>query len=129
MSQNDLPPDLHIALGLIIQALDDKKAESIRLLDVRNISTITDFLIIANGNSNPHLKALRGAAEAAIKEAKQAVIGADITQDSGWLVIDAFDIMVHLFTEEMREHYRLEQLWRDAPDINIAPWITETKPV
>jgi len=124
MPETPLTEDNEKTLGLIVEALDAKQAEELRILDVRGISTITEFIIIANGTSNPHLRALRGAVEKALKDAGVYLIGADTAEGSGWLVLDAFDCMIHLFTREMRHNYRLEQLWNDARDIPPETWIS-----
>ena len=100
-----------------VAAIEDKKGESIRILDVRGKSSITDYLILATGTSDPHVKALKTALDAALKEANVQLIGEDRTLGSGWLVVDAFDFMIHLQTEEMRDFYRLDQLWKDAPEL------------
>lgn len=100
-------------------AIEDKKGESIRVLDVRGKSSITDFLILATGTSDPHVKALKSALDGALKEAKVQLIGEDRALGSGWLVVDAFDFMIHLQTQEMRDFYRLDKLWKDAPEITL----------
>lgn len=100
-----------------IKAIDDKKGESIRVLDVRGKSSITDYLVLATGTSDPHVKALKAALDQALKEAGVQLIGEDRALSSGWLVVDAFDFMIHLQTTEMRDFYRLDQLWKDAPEV------------
>lgn len=102
-----------------IAAIEDKKGEEIRVLDVRGKSSITDYLILVTGTSDPHVKALKGALDQAMKEAKVQLIGEDRALGSGWLVVDAFDFMIHLQTAEMREFYRLDQLWKDAPEVAL----------
>src|ERR1041385_5762145 len=98
---------------LCCRVLDDKKAGDITVLDVAAQSSITDFLIIATATSEPHLRALRVELEKAIDAAKVHIVGMEAPQQSGWLVIDAFDVMVHLFLAEPRAHYDLERLWQD----------------
>jgi len=112
------PADLH-RLKECLEALDDRKAENLRVLDVRGQSSVTDYLILATGNSAPHLRALRVVAEKALKEESDAFHGVDNVPESGWLVVDAYDIMVHLFTQEMRDNYRLEALWKDAVELKV----------
>jgi ribosome-associated protein len=102
-----------------IAAIEDKKGEAIRVLDVRGKSTITDYLILATGTSDPHVKALKSGLDQALKAAKVQLIGQDRTLGSGWLVVDAFDFMIHLQTAEMRDFYRLDQLWKDAPEVTF----------
>ena len=100
------------------QALDDKKAVELRVLDVSGQSSITNYLIIATATSSPHLKALREAIKGALEEAHAPLAGTEYSADSGWLVVDAFEIMVHLFLPEQRDNFRLESLWKDARDLD-----------
>ena len=104
---------------LIVQALGDKKAEDLRVLDVSQLSSITDFLVLATGNSEPHLRALRIEVERVLDEQKAKILGVDTTKSSGWTVVDAFEVMVHLFTPENRDKYRMELLWKDALEIDL----------
>jgi len=107
-------------LRLVTGALDDKKAEDLRVLDVRAQSTITDYLVLATGTSEPHLRALRLELQKVLDDAKAPIVGVENTEGSGWTVFDAFEVMVHLFTTESRARYRLELLWKDAVDIPVA---------
>ena len=102
-----------------IAAIEDKKGEAIRVLDVRGKSSITDYIILATGTSDPHVKALKSRLDQALKEADVQLIGQDRTLGSGWLVVDAFDFMIHLQTSEMRDFYRLDQLWKDAAEVTF----------
>jgi ribosome-associated protein len=106
-------------LALICKALDEKKAEDLRVLDVSEQSSITDFLILATGTSEPHLRALRVELEKVIDATGTKILGMDKGLESGWLVVDAFDIMIHVFTPENRKKYALENLWKDAEDIPV----------
>jgi ribosome-associated protein len=112
-------------LRLCCRALWEKKAEDLRILDVGDESSITDYLVLATGTSEPHLRALRGELEFALKSAQTRVVGVDTSEQSGWTVVDAFDVMVHLFTPEQREHYGLENLWKDAKDVPVAQFLPE----
>jgi ribosome-associated protein len=107
-------------LKLVVQALDAKKAEALCVLDVSEQSSITDYLILATGNSEPHLRALRVELEKVIDAQKVRILGMDTGRSSGWLVVDAFDVMVHLFTPENRDKYRMESLWKDATELPVA---------
>lgn len=116
MSDRPLPTDpLPEALQACLVALDDRKAMDVALLDVRGISSITDYLLIASGNSEPHLKALMESVAQYLKDNKVTTMGTDYNPGSGWAVVDAFDFMVHIFLPEQRNLYQLERLWRDAP--------------
>jgi len=109
-------------LPLIVAALGAKKAEDLRVLDVSKLSSITDFLILGSGNSEPHLRALRIEVERILDKQKAKILGVDTTKSSGWVVVDAFEVMVHLFTPENRDKYRIESLWKDAAEIDLSAW-------
>jgi len=113
----------------ICRALDAKKAEALRVSDVRAHSSITDYIIVATGTADTHLRALRVELEKVLDAAGAQILGMDGQRESGWLVVDAFEVMVHLFLGETRQHYRLEQLWQDAPTLDVAELIAEPKPV
>lgn len=112
---------------LVCRALDDKKAEDLRVLDVSEQSSLTDFLVVATGTSEPHLRALRIEIEKVLDAAKIRIVGIDTNQESGWMVVDAFDVMVHLFTAEMRERYKLERLWKDAVEVSVPRLLAPPK--
>lgn len=97
-----------------VNALDQKKAEALRILYVGNVSSVTDYFIIATGTSNPHLKALSKAAIEAIEAGGDEAVATGVGDQSGWVVVDAYDFMVHLFTEETRDYFNLEGLWKDG---------------
>lgn len=102
------------------RVLDDKKAGELMVLDVAEQSSITDYLVLATATSEPHMRALRIELEKALDTAGVRLVGKETTQESGWLVIDAFDVMVHIFLAETRERFGLERLWRDATEVNVA---------
>jgi ribosome-associated protein len=108
-------------LAEIVRALDDKKAIDLRVLRVSAQSSITDYLVLATGTSEPHLRALRVELERVLDGRKARIAGMDAGEPgSGWTVVDAYQIMIHLFVREKRDEYRLENLWKDAQDIPIA---------
>lgn len=102
-----------------VEALEEKKAEDIRILDVGKASSITNFLVLATGTSDPHLKAIKAGLNVALKANGVQLIGQDREVGSGWIVVDAFDFMVHLQTEPVRELYRLDHLWKDANVVEL----------
>lgn len=113
-------PVVPALLTKIVQALDAKKAADIRVLAVGELSSITDFLVVATATSDPHLRALRVELEKVIDGEGAKLLGIDTSKGSGWTVVDAFDVMIHLFTPENREKYRIELLWQDAQAIDVA---------
>jgi len=112
---------------LCCRALDEKKAVDLRVLDVSEQSSITDYLVLATGSSEPHLRALRVELEKAIDASKTHIVGMEVSQDSGWIVVDAFDVMVHIFSPETRERYGLENLWKDAVEVSVPKLLAAPK--
>ena len=116
-------------LKQIVIALEEKKAGDLRVLHVAAKSTITDYLVLATGTSEPHLRALRVELEKVLDAAKVPIAGMDAgTYGSGWTVVDAYQVMMHLFTPEQRQNYALEKLWKDAEDVNLVKLLAEPKP-
>jgi ribosome-associated protein len=125
MNGKPLPP-LEL-VKLCCRALDDKKAVDLRVLDVSEQSSITDYLVLATGTSDPHLRALRVELEKAIDASGTRILGMETVQDSGWIVVDAFDVMIHIFAAEPREHYGLENLWKDAVEVSVPKLLAAPK--
>jgi ribosome-associated protein len=98
----------------IVNALEDKKGEDIILLDISGIASFTDYFIICTATSNRMLNALAdGVVENTrlIHERKGRIAG---SPDSGWMIVDYGDIVVHLFDEDLRRYYKLEELWDEG---------------
>ena len=113
----------------MVRALADKKAGDLRVLKVSGKSTITDYLVLATGTSDPHLRALRIEVERVLDAVKHPICGMEVGgYGSGWTVVDAYQIMAHIFTPEQRGNYALERLWKDAETIDISKLIEEPKP-
>lgn len=108
--------------------LDDKKAGDLVVLDVSAQSSITDYLVLATATSEPHLRALRVELEKALDAAKTHIVGMEIAQETGWMIIDAFDVMIHLFLAGPRERYGLERLWRDATEVSVKKLLAKPTP-
>ena len=95
---------------------EDKKAENVTVLDLRGISMVTDFLVICDGSSLPHLRAIRNEIEDRMREEhKVKAYSSHGVADSGWMLLDYGDVVVHIFHAEKRAFYALEDLWNDAP--------------
>jgi ribosome-associated protein len=112
------------------RVLEDRKAGDVTVMDVSAQSSITDYLVVATATSEPHLRALRVELEKALDGSQVHLVGMEAPQESGWIVIDAFDVMIHLFTASMRERYGLERLWQDATEVPMNELLAEaaTKP-
>ena len=96
-------------------ALVDRKALDPVIIDVRGLSSITDYFVIAGGGSPPHLKALAAEVARRWRAEGRTHLRSTGSVESGWLVIDGLDVVVHLMTPELRARYALEDLWSDAP--------------
>jgi ribosome-associated protein len=103
-------------LALLCQELaDHKKAEDIVILDVRKLSSVTDYFVIASGTSEPHLRAISDEILDRLREAHGLKPHAlDGSIHTAWMVLDFVDVIVHLMRAEARERYDLEGLWGDA---------------
>ena len=101
---------------LIIQALLEKKGENVVCIDLRKINHVFfDYFIICTGNSNPHVETLADyVQEISKKEAKIKPSFVEGLNNSEWVLLDYFNIIVHIFQPEARTFYNLEQLWNDA---------------
>jgi ribosome-associated protein len=122
-------PDSLALVTLCCRALAEKKAEDLRVLAVGEKSSVTDYLVIATANSEPHLRALRVELEKAVDASGTKVVGTESPHGSGWTVMDLFDVMVHLFLPDMRRRYRLEHLWREVPEVSVPRLLGEPEPV
>lgn len=100
--------------GLVIEALEDLKGVDIRVLDVRSITTITDWMVIASGTSDRHVKSLAGNVVHRAKEAGQEVVGIEGEGEGEWALIDLGEVIVHVMQPRVRDFYQLEKLWGDA---------------
>jgi len=95
---------------------DDKKAENIAVLDVRELSSVTDYFVIASGTSEPHLRAIVDEVSDRLREEHHIRPRAiDGTLQTAWVVLDYFDVILHVMRRDVRERYDLESLWGDAP--------------
>lgn len=101
----------------IMDVLDGAKAADVRCYDVRGKSPITDFFIVATGLSSPHLRAVVSSVRAAMSKEGVPSYRNSGEPDSGWVVLDYVDVVVHAFTHEAREYYDLDGLWKDSPRI------------
>lgn len=128
MSNQTSSDSTYLLLQQLVRALDEKKVGDLRVLKVGAKSTITDYIVLATGNSEPHLRALRIEVERVLDAVKQPIAGMEVGgYGSGWTVVDAYQIMTHLFTPEQRQNYALEKLWKDAEVLNVADLIAAPK--
>ena len=101
----------------ILDLLADKKAESVVVLDMRKLSSVTDFYVIASGSSGPQLRAMSEDLAFRLKKEGQPVHRRAGSPESQWMVLDYLDVIVHVMSPESRAYYAIEDLWNDAPRI------------
>jgi len=97
---------------------DDKKAEDLLVLDMRKLSSVTDYFVLASGSSAPHLRAIVNEISDKLRSdhgIRPRAIDGNLNGD--WVAIDYFDVIVHVMRAEVRERYDLESLWGDAPQV------------
>ncbi len=100
------------------KAADEVKAENIRVWDMRGVSNLTDYMVVCSGSSMPQLRAILRDVAGKVEE----VYGVKPTMTEGkadtkWVVLDYIDVMVHVMSDELREYYGLEDLWKDAKEV------------
>jgi ribosome-associated protein len=100
---------------LVIDALDDVKAKDIVRIDVRDLTTVTDFMVVASGTSNRHVKALVDNVAEKAREAGHRPIGVEGEEGGEWVLLDLQDTLVHVMLPKVREFYNLEKLWSISP--------------
>jgi ribosome silencing factor RsfS/YbeB/iojap len=98
----------------------EKKASKVRLLDVRGISSLTDFLLIASGRSDRQVKAVAESVRLGLKkEHATPPLAIEGMNEGRWILIDYGDVMVHVFQDPVRDYYDLDGLWSEAAEVNI----------
>lgn len=104
-------------LALLCRDLaDNRKAENIVILDVRKLSSVTDYFVVASGTSEPHLRAITEEITDKLRQEHNLRPRAtDGTLQTAWVVMDFFDVIVHVMRTDVRDRYNLEGLWGDAP--------------
>ena len=104
---------------LAVDALKDKKAEDVRIIDIHEISTIADYFVIASGSNSNQLGAMQDAVDEALYKAGVHAKQIEGNNQSTWILMDYQDFIVHLFSKEDRLFYDLERIWKDGKVIEL----------
>ena len=105
-----------LALQSVLASLEDSKAEDIVSIDIHRKSSLGDFMVIASGRSNRHVAAVADHLIKALKDAGMGQARVEGLPSADWVLIDAGDVIVHVFRPEIREFYNIEKMWQ-APDL------------
>jgi len=100
-------------------AAQDKKAQNVLILDIRGLSVIADYFVICHGNSETQVQAIAAAVRDKLEENGVFVRGMEGYDEARWVLVDAGDVVVHVFHREERDFYNLERLWGDAPVVPL----------
>lgn len=107
-------------VALAVAALEDKKAEDIRIIDISEISVMADFFLIAGGNNRSQIQAMCDNVEERLGRAGHPVKQIEGYDTANWILMDFGDLIVHIFDKENRLLYDLERLWRDGREVDTA---------
>lgn len=109
-----------------VKALDEKKGREIAAIEITDLTTLADYFVIATGTSNTQINALCGAVEKALKEqAGEAPLRREGYRDGTWVLLDYGCLAVHVFSQEAREFYDLERLWKDGKPLDLSDVLTK----
>ena len=110
---------------LCVNALLKKKARHLTILNVRAVSSFTDYFVICSGNSDRQVQALADAIREDMKKSGILPLGVEGESAAKWILLDYADVIVHIFFEPTREFYDIERLWPDAPRMDVSDDSTE----
>lgn len=106
-------------LKVIIDALQDKKAEDIRVIDISNVSVIADYFVIASGSNTNQIQAMVDNVEEEMFKAGYDDPKVEGYNTASWILLDYNDVIVHVFSEDDRAFYNIERIWRDGKEVDI----------
>lgn len=107
------------SLKLIIDALEDKKAENIQVINIGEVSTVADYFVITHGTNKSQVQALADNVEEKLGKAGIHARQTEGYNTANWILLDYHDIVIHVFDKESRGFYDLERIWRDGKAIDI----------
>ena len=108
---------------LAVKALEDKKGEDIRVIDIHGVSVLADYFVIADGSNASQVKAMADNVEEELGKAGHECRQIEGYQTAGWILMDYGDVIIHVFDEENRLFYDLERIWRDGKELDSADFL------
>ena len=121
MSKNPTVEELF--LQEICQNIFDKKGFNIVTLDVKGVSSMTDYFVVAEGTVERHVKALANIVMELFREKNRKPVHTEGEKEGDWIVLDYGDVIIHLFIPDLREKYALEQVWKEGKVVELSPFI------
>ena len=109
----------------IVQVMDSKKAKDIRLIKIEGISSLGDYFVVASTNNATQVKAIADEVEDEMTKLGLEPNRVEGEHSAQWILMDYYDVMVHVFLDEARNFYNLERLWSDAPQLDISDLLTQ----
>jgi ribosome-associated protein len=110
---------------LAIAALEDKKANDVRVIDIAGVSVIADYFVIASGSNTNQVQAMADSVREALGRAGHEPRQVEGYGSANWILMDYNDIIVHIFSDESRTFYDLERIWRDGKEVSVGEFETE----
>ena len=101
------------------QALNDKKGEDIKVIEIGKLSTVADYFVIANGTNTPHVESLVDNVQEELLKEGIHTDRIEGVKSSGWILMDYNDVIIHVFAKEDRLFYDLERMWRDGKEVSV----------
>ena len=109
----------------IVQVMDSKTAKDIRLIKIEGISSLGDYFVVASASNTTQVKAIADEVEDEMTKLGLEPNRVEGRQSAQWILMDYYDVMVHVFLDEARSFYNLERLWSDAPQLDISDLLTQ----
>lgn len=112
-------------LEVIVKAADDRLAQDIMAMEVSNLTPLADYFVVMHANNEKQVSAIVDSIIDAADEAGIKIKNIEGKAGGKWILMDLYDIIVHVFYHSERSHYNIEKVWRDAPLVDVSGWIVE----
>ena len=114
-------PTVRDLVRIAVRAAQDRKAQQVETLDLRNLSSVTDYFVVCSGTSDTQVRGIADHVEEKLKELGQRPFSREGYREGTWVLLDYVDFVVHVFHQEQRARYGIEELWADARKVIVRP--------